>query len=163
MEKITKEKIELIAGAINDSLEENYPIAVNLVRPKIKVENYVMLFQEASLLMLEGNLSKNALKLFVYMLGKLQYSNHIGVDQETMAQENKMSLVYVKKTIRELKELNILLPYKDLQDSRRNVYVVNPTLAWRGKVKNRDKFLRDNKQLNLFDKNNPAIKPSSEF
>jgi hypothetical protein len=59
---------------------------------------------------LSGNISKNGLRVFVYLLGKLQYGNHIGVDQETIARDNGYSVVYIKKTISELKKANIVIP-----------------------------------------------------
>lgn len=147
-EKITREKVEAVSDAVQSNLEDDYAISVNLVRKKIRVENYVMLFQEAVNRLLDNKISKNGLRIFVYMLGKLQYSNHIGVDQKTIAEDNGISLVYTEKTIKELKKANIIIPYKDMQDGRRNVYVINPIIAWRGKVKNRTKFINDN-QLKL--------------
>ena len=151
MENITKEKITKISNDVSGNLDNDYQVNVSLVRRKIVVEDYVMLFQKAVLMMLDGGVSKNGLKIFVYMLGKLQYSNHIGVDQQTIADDNKMSLVYVKKTIAELKKVNVILPYKDIQDRRRSVYVINPIVAWKGKVVNRKKFVKtiDKSQLKL--------------
>lgn len=148
MEKITKEKTKGIADSVKKELNEDYTINVSLARRKIRVENFVMLFQEAVTQMLDGNISKNGLRIFVYMLGKLEYSNHIGVDQETIAKDNGLSLVYIKKTIKELKDASILIGYQDNQDKRRNVYVINPIIAWRGKIKHRKKFINEN-QLKL--------------
>ena len=158
-ERIDRHKIDKITDAIDETLDTDYAIAVNLVKRKLEVENFVMLFQEATTAMLSGNISKNGLRIFVYLLGKLQYGNHIGVDQETIARDNGYSLVYIKKTISELKKANIIIPYQDLQDKRRNVYVVNPIIAWRGKVKNRKKFIKENpNQLDMF----PSSKPSKQ-
>jgi len=158
MEKITKEKTENISSAISGVLDNDYQISVNLVRRKQPIDNFIMLFQEATLKMLDGNMSKNSLRIFVYMLGKLQYSNHIGVDQYTIAEENGISIPYAKKAISELKKANILISYKDVQDARRNVYIINPIIAWRGKAKNRNKALKSkNLTLNLFSNNNAEI------
>jgi len=148
MEKITKEKAKDIADSVQDKMDDDYTINVSLVRRKVRVENFVMLFQEAVTQMLDGNISKNGLRIFVYMLGKLEYSNHIGVDQETIAKDNGLSLVYIKKTIKELKDAKILIGYQDVQDKRRNVYIINPVIAWRGKVKHRKTFINKN-QLKL--------------
>jgi DNA-binding MarR family transcriptional regulator len=148
VEKITRHKVESISNAVQSNLDDDYAISVSLIRKKIKVENYVMLFQEAVNRLLENKISKNGLRVFVYMLSKLQYSNHIGVDQRTIAEDNDISLVYLKKTLKELKDANIIIPYKDMQDKRRNVYIINPIIAWKGKVKNRTKFISDN-QLKL--------------
>jgi len=148
MEKITKEKAREIADSVQSKMNEDYTVNVSLVRRKIRVENFVMLFQEAVTQMLDGNISKNGLRIFVYMLGRLEYSNHIGVDQETIAKDNGLSLIYIKKTIKELKDSKILIGYQDLQDKRRNVYIINPVIAWRGKVKHRKKFINEN-QLKL--------------
>jgi len=148
MEKITKDKASKIAKSVQKRLEDDYTINVSLVRRKVRVENFVMLFQEAVTQMLDGNISKNGLRIFVYMLGKLEYSNHIGVDQETIAKDNGLSLVYIKKTIKELKDSKILVGYQDQQDKRRNVYIINPVIAWRGKIKHRKTFI-DKNQLKL--------------
>ena len=156
-EKITREKVEGIAEGIKDIMDEDYVISVNLVRSKIKVESFVMLFQEATLQLLNGNITKMGLQIFVYFLGKLQYSNHLGIDQETIAEDNGISLVYTKKIIKQLLEQDVIISYKDPQDKRRNVYAINPRVAWKGKVKNRNKFINDKQLLLNFNSHNSEL------
>jgi transcriptional antiterminator len=80
------------------------------------------------------------------MFGKLQYSNHIGVDQKTMSEELGVTTRTIAQSIKELTEAKILIVYNDIQDKRRNVYIINPHQAWKGTFKERTKKMA---QLNL--------------
>ena len=142
-----------------------------LVKNREKIPDFIMLFQEAVTMMLNGTINKSALNVFVYFLGKMQYSNHIGIDQKTIAEETKLSLGTIKLVVPELQRLNIIIKYEDLQDKRRNVYIINPLLAWKGRVKDRKKVMKtiDKSQLDIFGKlpqetkEKKGIQPNTEF
>ena len=142
---ISKNKNEEIARAveksIGDSLHGPIGVSVNLTKSKIPIPDYVMLFQAVTLLLVK-DLKASELMVFVYFLGKVQYSNHIGVDQKTASIELKMPLPTIKKAIQRLQAKNIIIRYADPQDNRRNVYIINPNTAWRGKAKERIKSMR---------------------
>jgi len=105
------------------------------------IPDFAMMFQKViDKVILD--LTPGSCKVFLYMIGKLQYSNHIGVDQTTMSEECKLSMPTIKRAIKELQSLSILIPYKDLQDKRRNVYIINPHTAWKGTFKHRNKAIK---------------------
>jgi DNA-binding MarR family transcriptional regulator len=147
--------------SISDNIKKNLGViegqevnvSVNLSKKREKVEDFVMLFQGAVQEMLKGSMMKSTLAVFVYFLGKLDYGNHIGIDQKTIAEENNLSLGTIKIVIPELMRLNMIIKYNDIQDNRRNVYIVNPLMAWKGTIKRRRevKKILDKNQLSLLD------------
>jgi hypothetical protein len=77
-------------------------------------------------------------------MSKTGYDNYIGIDQETIMEEleykSKQSVV---SAIQELKLQNIVISVRDIQDKRRNVYILNPYQSWKGKVANRIKAVKE--------------------
>jgi len=153
---ITSKQAENITNSISNTLklEEGTGISINLSRKKVPIPDYVMVMQAVGMVV-SKEINTSSLAVLWLFLCKLQYSNHIGVDQKTIAEETGMSLITIKKAIHQLKEKNIILDYKDLQDNRRNVYMINPEVAWRGKATERIKAVRkleaENKnQLKMF-------------
>jgi DNA-binding MarR family transcriptional regulator len=145
-----------IVNSITDKLNlaEGTGISINLSRKRIPIPNFTMVSQ-ATALYCAKELSGSGLKVLNYFFGIMQYSNHIAVNQNTIAEETSQSLITVKKAIKELKDSNIIIEYKDQQDHRRNVYIVHPETAWRGSAAGRVKALRkieaENKnQIKLF-------------
>ena len=149
---ISKQTNTEVSNAVKGIIGEGVNVSVHLTKKKVQIEDYVMLFQEAVLMMLNGNMSKTMLKIFVYFLGKLKYSNHIGVDQKTIAEENGVSIDTVKPEMAKLIKMNIIVVYKDIQDKRRNVYIINPRVAWKGTVSERKKVIK-----RIIDQNQTAL------
>ena len=53
-----------------------------------------------------------------------------------------MPLRTVSQAMKDLKDCGILITIKDNFDKRRNVYRLNPIIAWKGKVRNRIKTMK---------------------
>ena len=87
-------------------------------------------------LLVSKNLDSKAIHVLYCFMNLSQYSNHIGIDQKTLAENTGLSVKTIQRAIQELKDINIIIPYKDAQDNRRNVYIINPVVAWKGKIKN---------------------------
>lgn len=140
---------ESIKGILG--LPEGYSVGVHLVRKKVFIPDFVMVFQEAVGKLFEKEIAASTFKILVLFLFKLQYSNHIGIDQKSIADITKLALPTVKKGIEELKRNFIIISYEDPQDKRRNVYLLNPVTAWKGSVQERGKALKhlDSNQLLL--------------
>jgi len=136
---IDKKKIEEIRDFIIDKTESKIIISQSRYYPK-NIPEFVMLFQAITKQFILG-LTPAAAKILLYMLGKMQYSNHIGVDQITIAEECKLSMPTVARSIKELIDEKIIISYKDPQDKRRNIYIINPFTAWKGTFKERKKAL----------------------
>jgi len=79
----------------------------------------------------------------LYMVSLMEYSNHVGCNQTTLAEDLELSLRSVSRAIKELKDMAVILDYKDPQDRTRNVYMVNPHSAWKGKISKRQKFIKE--------------------
>ena len=77
---------------------------------------------QATALYCAKELSGSGLKVLNYFFGIMQYSNHIAVNQNTIAEETSQSLITVKKAIKELKDSNIIIEYKDQIFSISNIY-----------------------------------------
>jgi len=157
---VTPKQASDIANDITDKLNlaEGTGISINLSRKKVPIPDYTMLFQAVGM-QVTRVLKPSSLCVFYHFLCKLQYSNHIGVDQNTIAEELEMAVITVKRAIKELKDNKIIIDYKDQQDNRRNVYIINPEVAWRGKATERIKTIRkieaaNKNQLTIFSQGN---------
>lgn len=157
---ITPGQADTIASGIRETLNlsEDVQVGVFAKRKIPSIPNYTMIFQAVGFLMI-NEITPSSLKLLWYFVTKLQYSNHIGIDQKTMMEETGLSIQTVKASIKQLKDKNIIISYDDVQDNRRNVYIINPNLAWRGtsmeRVKTLKKIMGENpNQLTLFGKLN---------
>lgn len=149
--KLQKEQLESISDNIKDVVGSETKVTVYSGRSFPKdVPEFVMLFQEAGKHLFK-NLSPGACKVLGYMFSMMQYSNHVGTDQKTFSEELNLSIRTVNGAIRELILCNVILKYKDPQDGRRMVYMINGHAAWKGKIQKRQKHLKENpKQTKLF-------------
>lgn len=148
-----KEKMEKIVKAVNENMGGNNAITIinNRNYPK-GVPDWIMLFQAVGR-DLAKKLTPSGCKVLLYMISLMEYSNHIGCDQSTIAEDLEMSLRSANGAISELKAMGVVISYKDPQDRKRNVYMINPIHAWKGKMVKRQKVLKiiDKNQTSLID------------
>lgn len=149
--KIEKSKIESIAKGVKSELGDNVSVSIS-VRNKIsKTPDFVMIYQEVGKKILEGSISLSTSKVFFYLVMNIGFENFIGIDLKSISENINMPLPTVKKTMKELKDIGILISIRDNFDNRRNVYRFNPIVAWKGKVNNRTKSIKENpNQVKLF-------------
>ena len=136
MADITKKQayeLEQSVRDITEMPETKVSIITGRYYPK-NIPDFVMLFQAVTEKII-SELSPASAKILLYMLSKLRYSNHIGINQTTIAEETHLSERSVSRSVKELKDLKILIAYKDEQDKRRDVYIINPYTAWKGTFK----------------------------
>ena len=144
-----------IIDAYSDKISEKQQLAVYISKPKIrrkKEEDFVMYFQALSSLQIAKRIKPNTARVFLFFLAKVAYSNHIGMDVLTVSEELEISKKTTITCLNELKGFNIIISYDDQQDKRRNVYIINPLVAWKGTDEHRDKVkqkLIDKRQLSL--------------
>jgi DNA-binding MarR family transcriptional regulator len=147
-----KQRNDDVVSAIRNTLDisDDHVISVNLIKRKAQIPEFIMLFQAVSL-MIAKDISPSALAVFHLFLGKMQYSNHVGCDQKTIAEELYMPLPTVERAIKDLTANKIIIAYKDSQDRRRNIYIVNPNIAWKGSARARKLAMKaiDPRQLKL--------------
>lgn len=148
-----KENMKNIVKSVNDNMGGNNAITIinNRNYPK-GVPEWTMLFQAVGR-DLAKKLTPSGCKVLLYMISLMEYSNHIGCDQSTIAEDLEMSLRSVNGAVSELKAMGVIILYKDPQDRKRNVYMINPIHAWKGKMHKRQKVLKimDKNQTDLFE------------
>jgi hypothetical protein len=150
-----KRRVKLPDMLVDENLTERVSINVIQKRQFSKdIPDFAIIFQIATRIT-SCHLSPTACQLVLHMIGWLQYGNHIGVNQQTMAERLGTSLITIKRAIKELTDNNIILPYKDKNDTlnadgRRNNYIINPMIVWKGKEHKRKEAIKaDPKQYKL--------------
>jgi len=150
--KNTLSKLKEVENSIEEYYEngndKNVDVFVIPKKKYPKTPDFVYLFQAVNMA-ISKTLTPAACKLLLYMISKLQYGNHVGVNIKTMMEDLELCEKTVITATNQLKQLNIILPYKDPSDKRRNVYMFHPLQSWRGSFKERFKVLKklnNNKQ-----------------
>lgn len=101
------------------------------------VPDFIMVFQAINVT-LSKQLKPSSCKVLLYLLSKAVYGNFIGVDVATIMEELDIrSKTTVIASIQELERHHIIVKTVDIQDKRRNTYVLNPHSAWKGGWKER--------------------------
>lgn len=155
---ITQKQAEMLADTTREVLNLPVDSAINISLNKKKrppLPDFTMMFHATGMMVVK-EISPASLSVFWLFLCKLPYSNHIGINQSTIAEETTLSVASVKRAVKELKEKKLIISYTDQQDSRRLVYMINPVIAWRGDNVKRMKKIKDvikdyPGQLRLFD------------
>lgn len=155
---VSPKQAESLVNATKETL--NLPadigISINLKqKKKPPMPDFTMIFHATGMMVVK-EISPASLSVFWLFLCKLPYSNHIGINQTTIAEETTLSIASVKRSVKELKEKKLIISYADQQDGRRLVYMINPVIAWRGDNIGRMKKVKeiisgDPNQLRLFD------------
>ena len=154
-EKFSKEKTDLIVNSIkdiHDGLNEPIPaisVYSGMKYPK-NMPDFIMLFQMAVRLIIKS-LTPSACKIFLYLLVTAMYDNVVGVTIKKLISELEFNKRTVIKALKELKDKNIVVSIKDLNDNRISIYIINPHTAWKGTIRTRNKFIKkqDEKHLQL--------------
>jgi predicted transcriptional regulator len=121
--------------------------AVTLVRRSWKGEGYFMGFQEMFIgLAADKELTLEPSKVFLYLLGKLDFDNYIYVPQTQIAHDLGMHRSHVSRAISLLASKGILLEGPKVNRSR--TFRLNHTYGWKGKLSNL-RALRSKEQREL--------------
>lgn len=149
-----KKKTENISNGIKNELGDDVIVSVILRKKIPKTEDFIMLYQEVGKKILEGNILLSTCKVFFYLIMNINFENFIGIDLKSISENIKMPLPTVKVAMKQLKDYGMLISIKDTFDTRRNVYRLNPIVAWKGKVRNRMKTMKENPaQMKIFENN----------
>lgn len=140
IEEILKEKYEKDEKQISIFYGKKYPKWL---------PDFVMLFQCVNVT-LSKELYPSSCKILLYFLGKMVYGNFVSMMQDEIADELEMSRTTVWRSLKQLKEYNIVLSSKHQSfDSRSNEYYLNPYTAWRGTFKRRSAVLKEIDKMQL--------------
>jgi len=151
-ENLERKGLEKVAESIRENFGEDISLSLSVRKAKIPATpDFVMVYQEVGRKILEGNMALSTSKVFFYLVVNIDFQNFIGIDLKSISENISMPLPTVKKAMKELKDAGILLSVKDNFDARRNIYRLNPLTAWKGKVRNRIKHMKENPaQITLF-------------
>jgi len=144
-----------IAESIKSELGKDTIVTVNAIRKFPKGPDFIMIYQEIGKSILEGKISLSTSKVFFYLIMHINFENFIGIDQRTLSENIDMPLPTVKKAMKELKDTGMLISVKDNFDQRRNIYRLNPIVAWKGRARNRVKAMKDPAQITMWPKELP--------
>lgn len=125
-----------------------YDFSTHKVIPKRDVKKNTEKFQQlycGPSIVLAMICSGGACRVMFYILGKGDYGNHIEVEQEQMAKDLNMDKKTIQRHLKELRELNIINIGSDVNDTRRNIYTINPHYTWRASDEQRRIFMRQAK------------------
>lgn len=117
-----------------DSQTGESRIAVTWFRKKWTGNVFFMGFQEGFREIANKELGTEAMKVFLFILGSLEYSNQVTVRQVDIARELGMKKQNVYRAIKTLVAEQVLAN-KDPIFNRKGRLWVNPKYVWKGKLK----------------------------
>ena len=105
-----------------------------------RYEDRIMIFQR---MLKRGvkELKNDELKVFIWMLGVMEFENWINVPQKQIAEEVGFDLRRTRRAIKGLREKGYILV---LKKGRENYYRINPAIAWKGSLRDHIQILRKN-------------------
>lgn len=120
---------------------------ITIIRPnKLKEKDkFVKVFQ-LGLDYFIDHLSPSGCKLFMYFLSISQYQNLIEVDQKVILKRLDISRTSLNKGLKELQEINMIKVISDSNDARRNTYIMNHYVSWKGNPVDRVKSIKEKKE-----------------
>ena len=135
--------------AVLDMDTGEYEPAITWVRQKWKGESFFMGFQEAFADLAKRKIGLEAKNVFLFILGRVDYDNLLGIPQTEIARELQMKKQNVSRAIATLVKEGVLIVEDPLIKRNRQLRL-NDKYGWKGKLKNlrtRRKFsTKDTKQ-----------------
>ncbi len=137
-EKITREIIE---REVIDDYENK------LLPKKHRLNNgsFIVLFQKAVIeIAINGNLTKNEMRLFLYLIGKTEITNEVKLPIMQIIEDLKEAKQNIYSALNGLKSKNIVIWDKQVKTLR-----LNYDIAYKGKVKDFKAFQYKDEPLQL--------------
>lgn len=103
-------------------------------RPQHFKEDWLVMFQEGLAKIAKMNLSKNAQKVFMYLLSQAAYDNYILLSQGDVARELSIDVSNASKAFKELKNQGVIV-VTDKTPGTSLAYRINSHYAWKGTAK----------------------------
>lgn len=97
-------------------------------------ENWMVMFQEALEKIAKMNLSKDAHRVFMFMLSQMSFDNYALISQAHMSEILLIDKGNLSRAIKELKKQNILVT-SDKTPGKSLAYRINSHYAWKGTPK----------------------------
>lgn len=123
---------------------------------------FIMNSQEALIIISKDkDMTRDALRIFVNICGKLDFHNWIQVSQTEISQELDIHKVNVSKAFKLLIDKGILL--QGPKAGRSFAYRLNPDYGWKGKVKNLNEYRREEEARQRKELKNRHLKVVENF
>jgi hypothetical protein len=135
---------------LNVQKEHGQDQNITIIRPnKLKEKDrFVKVFQ-LGLSYFIDNLTPSGCKLFMYFIAISEYQNYVEVDQQIMQKKLQIGRTALNKGLKELQEVNVIKIIPDLNDKRRNTYVINHYVMWKGNPGDRIRSIKSKKDYFL--------------
>ena len=108
----------------------------------LKNKDFFFMFQSEHLtkLAFNENLQGSDLRLLLFLFGYLDFENYISITQKEIVEIAKTGQANISKSLKRLEEQGVLTKEKK---GNRNVYRLNTSYAWKGKI---SEFQKDEKE-----------------
>ena len=121
---------------------------------------WMMNSQDAlELLASDRDLTKESLRVLMFLMARLDFENWIYITQKEMAEILGVKKQNISKAISLLEEKNIILRGPKL--GRSNAFRLNPYFGWKGKVKNLEDYRKKEEDQYFKEKRQEALKLSN--
>lgn len=120
---------------------------ITIIKPnKLKEkEKFVKVFQLGLNYFIDV-LSPSGCKLFMYFISISEYQNFVEIDQKVIQKKLKIGRTALSRGLKELQEINIIKIIPDINDARRNTYVINHHVMWKGNPGDRMQSIKNRKE-----------------
>lgn len=125
-------------GLVDSGMDDNKnQVNVFISQPKAKFgSDFAFLFIGAQNTVIKS-LSPSASKMFLWFCCEMQYGNFVEIRQKELSILLSLSLRTTKSCLKELIACEVIIPYRNENDTRQNFYQINPFHSWRGNAKER--------------------------
>ena len=113
------------------------------------VPDWVAVFQTNDAIAIIKQLKGVSSQVLLFMQQITKVDNHVGYNQKSIADILGISESSVARAIKQLTILGVITPYRDKPvdsingDGRRNNYILNPEMHWKGYHENRQKMIKE--------------------
>jgi hypothetical protein len=149
---ITRSQMGVITNTITKEME-SVKMTINVARdkPKYKNEPFTLLFQ-ASTRAISRTIKPVTAKMLIHLCAIVEYNNFIPQGKKEMSKDLGYSLRQTERALLELEQMKVIIKTKHSEDSRLNVYHINPYQSWKGDMPNRIKKIAsyNPNQLQIF-------------
>jgi len=97
-------------------------------------ENWMVMFQEALEKIAKMDLTKDAHRVFIFMLSQMSFDNYALISQAQMARILSIDKANLSRAVKELKGQGIIVT-SDKTPGRSLAYRINSHYAWKGSAK----------------------------
>jgi hypothetical protein len=134
-----------VVDVLNENSVTNTDVTMIFSAKKTKETEAFAIILQKTMQYYVLSLSGTGMKLMMYFITTMMYGNFVEVDQSVIMDKLKIGRTALNKAMGELKELGVISIYPDMNDKRRNTYMINHFATWKGNAGDRIKSIKSNK------------------